>query len=311
MQNEASQIIDYFNKAFEHDHNVFLANGEMLFQKDAIEFYSYLIQKHNSDKEFLKIVMTPPYYVSKNKSSEIEIFPHKNHTIAGTVDHNGIATIDGFSFSAKNYFKNIDNFLSADRTLPLFYVPNKGLYHIRTASFQNKFVAKMHPLYLFTDKKNDVNLTYKVTNKTEMIIHSERHNQKVLVGPSFIYINELDYLNTPESLKQISLNPELFEKVKDMPKHPSCMRFKCFPMFEKSTDKTWSVNLIYTIYIIVNDLYELIESIETNKNFYNIHFDQIYSLLTENFNKKYQTDLKIDRNSNIDEIKSIMKTFDY
>ena len=93
--------------------------------------------------------------------------------------------------------------------------------------------------------------------------------------------------------------------------HPSCMRFKCFPMFEKSTDKTWSVNLIYTIYIIVNDLYELIESIETNKDFYNIHFDQIYSLLTENFNKKYQTDLKIDRNSNIDEIKSIMKTFDY
>lgn len=318
MNNDLCQIIKFYNEYHCDDEKICIQNLEKILDdknSPRWNFFTYIIT-HYSDASDI-------YVQGDSIFGERHSYPISLRTMGimsnvGSINKNGIATINDVSFSVLDEFSQMYDFNNSDALIKYFYVPSKGIYRLRMAGLGDVWTARILCVYKFNndeDKENIVN-EYKVTNKFDVHFTNTDKGVKPVELTKYtdekIYnTHELKILNPKKIHNKIYLNQELLDVVKNMTEKSYPFKFKLFPTIQKENG-AFKINLIYNIYIITESLDSLLSFMETNLHVFNEpFFEGFYSGISDIFYKVFNVNIDLNKDSNIEELRNFIKTIEY
>lgn len=312
MHKNTQEIIDFIGKMSNETNSLFIEHGDKLLcdQDLNLDFYSFIITNYNKISD-IHVEGESNFGIQRDARIRLRIDGQMKNI--GTINKDGIASINDSSFPVLNEFENIYNFDYSDQIIKILYVPSKGLYRVRVSGLSNCWIARIICLLPFKNDKCNLETKNITSNVFDIHFLKERTKNKTIMienNDDFSNINELRSLNSKNINKQIYSNTALLQAINELPQNNN-FKFKLYPTLEFKDDE-WQLHLIYKIYILTNSISELLSFVENNRDSINIpFFKNFYTVISNKLNKLYGITIDINENTDMNEIRSIIKTLEY
>lgn len=309
MNSDIGPILHFIENISQKD-SAYIQNAEKLLLKDNenlnLNFYEYIINNYDEPLD----ITVAPQNITRDEGVILSLI-QGHHKIIGTIINYGTALINEKTFDITNIVNIAHNPKIKNDYIDIIYIPSKGLYQIQSINLrsENVFMAKIILIYAFPKDIHEYKQTsiqYKIENEFHINLLNKTDSPEInhLNLKNFNYSTPCSYFKYNSSLLDVHtlISPNIHN-----------FKFISYPTLQKDSNGIWSMTIIYKLYIFSENIDELLNFIDKNHKILKDPFlFNFYKATSDFISKLYNTtQIEINENTNINEVREIVKTLEY